>query len=136
MRASGNYKPTKWDESTIEDISSDMKIVKVTAIFTFEGGEIEGEAAVEYLMFYAHTDKADEHNSIATYVGLMRMKGTLNGSAGSFVMADKGTYKQGVLNSTLAIIPDSGTNALAGITGSAKYYSNGDVVTMEIEYER
>ena len=135
MKATSNYKPTKWEESTIDQISAEMKINKVSAVFTFDGPEITGEGAVEYLMFYAHSDSKDEHKSNATYVGLIRMKCTLNGVAGTFVLSDNGTFNNGALNSTLTIIPDSGTEGLAGITGRAKYFSNGGAVTMELEYE-
>ncbi len=135
MKAISNYKPTKWDESSIKEISSEMKINKVSAVFTFEGGEIEGEGAVEYLMFYSHFDPNDLHTSSAKYVGLIRMNGKLNGHAGTFVMSDSGTFENGALTSTLTIIKGSGTDGLQQISGTAKYYSNGKAVTMEIDYE-
>ena len=98
-------------------------------------GEIAGIASVEWLMFYKYADEKDQHNSSAAYVGLMRFDGKLNGKSGSFVMEDRGTFDKGALNAILAILADSGTGELAGISGSAKYYTNASGITFEIDYE-
>jgi hypothetical protein len=134
MKATGNFKPAKWDEKTYDQIAADKKLTNATVELAFTG-EIEGTANVVWLMFYKHSDEKDQHNASATFMGLMRFDGTLNGKRGTFVMDDRGTFDKGMLNGHLTILPDSGTDALAGITGNAKYHSNGSEVAFEIEYE-
>jgi hypothetical protein len=134
MKATGTFKPLKWDEKTYDQIAADKKLTKATVELAFTG-EIEGAATVVWLMFYKHSDVKDQHLSSATFVGMMRFDGTLNGKSGSFVMDDQGAFDKGMLKGHLTILPDSGTGALVGITGNAKYHSNASEVAFEIEYE-
>ena len=111
MIAKAEYKPTKWDEKPYETISSDAKLAKTSATFAFTG-QLEGNASVEYLMFYEKFDASAPHASSATYVGLIRFDGRLDGKQGSFVMEDNGSFKAGSAESTLKIIPNSGVGDL------------------------
>jgi Protein of unknown function (DUF3224) len=134
MKATGNFKPTKWDEKTYDQITTDKKLTKASVGLAFSG-EIEGTAHVVWLMYYKHSDEKDQHNASATFIGMMRFDGTLNGKRGTFIMDDRGTFEKGMLNGNLTILPDSGTGELAGIAGNAKYHSNASDVAFEIEYE-
>jgi hypothetical protein len=136
MKATGSFTPTKWDEKTLDQISEIKKITKASVVLSFgEGDEIAGSATVEWLMFYKHADEKDQHNSSATFVGLIRFDGKLNGKSGSFVMQDRGTFDSGALNAVLAILSGSGTGELDCITGNAKYTTSSTGITFEIEYE-
>jgi hypothetical protein len=134
MKATGTFKPVKWDEKTYDQIAADKKFTKASVELAFTG-EIEGVARIEWQMFYRHSDETDQHNASATFVGLMRFDGTLNGKTGTFAMDDRGTFENGVLKGMLQILPDSGTGELVGITGNSKYHSNASEVAFEIEYE-
>jgi len=134
MKATGSFSPTKWDEKTRVQISSEKKTTQASVTLKFTG-EIEGEASVEWLMFYKYSDEKDQHKSSATYVGLIRFEGKVNGKSGSFVMEDRGTFDKGALNAELAIFPESGTGELESITGSAKYTTSEKGITFELEYE-
>ncbi len=134
MKATGTLKPVKWDEKTYDQIAADKKLTKASVELAFTG-EIEGTAGVEFLMFYTSYDEKDAHKAFATFMGLIRFDGTLNGTSGSFVMDDRGTFENGVLTGMLQILPDSGTGELVGITGNAHYHSNASEVAFEIEYE-
>ena len=136
MKATGSFTPTKWDEKTIDQISGTKKITKASVGLSFgEDGEISGSATVEWLMFYKYADEKDQHNSSATFVGLIRFDGKLNGKSGSFVMEDRGTFDSGALNADLSILGGSGTGELDGITGKAKYTTSSTGITFEIEYD-
>ncbi len=91
MKAIGSYAPTKWDEKPYEHISTNMKMTRASVTFAFTG-QIEGNASVEYLMFYRDFDGKDPHKAAANYVGLIRLQGKLNGRSGSFAMEDKGVF--------------------------------------------
>jgi Protein of unknown function (DUF3224) len=53
----------------------------------------------------------------AAYVAIERVTGTLHGRAGSFVLQHSGTMNRGVPQLSVTVVPDSGTDALAGISG-------------------
>lgn len=53
----------------------------------------------------------------AAYVAIERIIGTLDGRAGSFMTQHSGTMDRGTPTLALTVIPDSGTDALHGLTG-------------------
>jgi hypothetical protein len=53
----------------------------------------------------------------AVYVAIERVSGTLRGRTGTFVLHHVGVMTRGTPNLTIAVVPDSGTGQLAGITG-------------------
>lgn len=54
----------------------------------------------------------------AGYVAIERVRGTLHGRAGSFVLQHTGTMSAGAQQLTIAVVPGSGTDALAGLAGT------------------
>lgn len=54
----------------------------------------------------------------AAYVAIERIVGKLDGRAGSFCMQHNGTMDRGTPSLTVAVIPDSGTDALTGLRGT------------------
>jgi hypothetical protein len=54
----------------------------------------------------------------AAYVSLERVEGVLAGRKGSFVLAHYGIMDRGKGTLTVVIVPDSGTDELADITGT------------------
>lgn len=71
------------------------------------------EAASKGAMLSARTPVADS----AGYVAIERVTGTLGGRRGSFVLQHNGTMKRGMSSLTVHVVPDSGTDELAGIAG-------------------
>jgi hypothetical protein len=53
----------------------------------------------------------------AGYVALETVRGTLDGRAGSFVLQHSSTIARGVPTQSITVVPDSGTDALAGLAG-------------------
>ena len=53
----------------------------------------------------------------AGYVALERVTGTLHGRSGAFVLQHSGIADHGSQHLTIAVVPDSGTGALAGLCG-------------------
>ena len=54
----------------------------------------------------------------AGYVAIERVTGTLDGHAGTFVLLHTGLMDRGTPTLAVTVIPDSGTDALAGLTGT------------------
>ena len=134
MKARGTYTVSKWEESTYQDISPEMKLCRATVVFDISG-EIKGTASVEYLLFYQFFDPKDPHAAIASYVSLIRFEGVVGGKEGGFVMRDEGSYQGGRASSRLRIEEGSGTGALHGIAGTGMYRADDKGYTIELEYQ-
>ncbi|MEE9433357.1 MAG: DUF3224 domain-containing protein [Sphingorhabdus sp.] len=59
-----------------------------------------------------------EANGARVYVALETVTGTLAGKDGSFILAHRGTMSPAAQELSVIVVPDSGTNALTGITGT------------------
>lgn len=77
----------------------------------FEGGL---EASSKGEMLTAMT----EVKGSAGYVAIERVSGTLDGRAGTFVLQHSGTMTRGAPRLTVTVVPDSGTEGLAGLAGA------------------
>ena len=77
--------------------------------------------SVEYLMFYKHFDSKNQHNSSS-------------GKEGSFFVEERGTFENGVVNSTFNIITGSGLGELQQISGTGFCLTNQDGSRFEFEY--
>ncbi len=53
----------------------------------------------------------------AGYVAIEKVTGTLGGRKGSFVLQHSGTMDRGAPSLSIVVVPDSGTEELAGLTG-------------------
>jgi Protein of unknown function (DUF3224) len=56
----------------------------------------------------------------AGYVAMERVTGVLHGKRGSFVLQHTGIMDRGTPSLVITVVPDSGTDALTGLTGSMK----------------
>ena len=54
----------------------------------------------------------------AGYVAIERVSGTLAGRRGTFILQHSGTMARGVPQLTITVVPDSGTEELAGLAGA------------------
>jgi hypothetical protein len=54
----------------------------------------------------------------AVYVAIERVKGAPHGRRGTFALSHRGTMTRGAQDLSIDIVPDSGTEELAGIVGS------------------
>ena len=70
----------------------------------------------------------------AGYVAMERVTGTLRGRSGSFVLQHSGTMTRGAQGLTIRVVPDSGTDQLAGLSGSMGIIIAGGAHTYEFEY--
>ena len=102
-----------WDEKTYEEIAGGAKLsnAKVTQAYS---GAIEGSSSVEYLMSYSI-------HGTATFVGLERISGMVDGKSGTFVLQHTGTFAEGKARSSWSIVAGSGTDALANLRGKGSY---------------
>jgi hypothetical protein len=75
-------------------------------------GEMTGTAHGQMLAVRGGVDGS------AGYVAMDRVTATLAGRSGTFALQHSGVMDRGERRLTIAVVPDSGTEALAGIAGS------------------
>ena len=98
-----------WDEKPYSEAQGLPKLTRATVTKTFSG-DIEGESQVEYLMMY-------RSDGSASFVGLERVVGRLNGKSGSFVLQRIGTFEAGQAKESYSIVSGSGTGELRTLRG-------------------
>lgn len=70
----------------------------------------------------------------AGYVAIERVTGSLNGKRGSFVFQHSGLMNRGAPSLTVVVVPDSGTEELAGLEGEFKIIMEGGKHSYEFSY--
>lgn len=101
-----------WDESPVDEGEGLGKITRASVKKEFSG-DIDGTGTLEYLMAYAD-------DGSATFVGLERVRGSLAGRSGTFVLEHRGRFEEGAAKGPIVIAPGSGTDELSGLAGSGE----------------
>ena len=70
----------------------------------------------------------------AGYVAIEKVTGTLNGRSGSFYLQHSGTMTRGTGELTITVIPDTGTDQLAGLRGKMQIIIEGGKHSYVFEY--
>ena len=70
----------------------------------------------------------------AGYVAIERVRGTLHGRSGSFVLQHSGRMTRGAPELTITVVPDSGTEALTGLAGTMAIIIEAGTHTYDFEY--
>lgn len=109
MNAAGTFE-VKLVPLTLADTDADPALGRLSIDKQFQG-ELEGTSKGEML-----TAGTDVEGS-AGYVAIERVTATLNGHSGSFVLQHTGTMTRGAPYLRIQVVPDSGTDGLAGIAG-------------------
>jgi len=70
----------------------------------------------------------------AGYVAMEKVRGTLHGRSGTFVLQHFGLMTRGEGQLTVSVVPDSGTDELAGLAGSMKIIIEGGKHSYAFDY--
>jgi hypothetical protein len=117
-----------WDESPFDETPGLPKLTRATVTKQFSG-DITGPSATEWLMAYAD-------DGSATFVGLERIRGTVGGRTGSFVVQHVGTFEDGAARAALTVVPRSGTDELRSVAGRGSFVANpAGTVTLELTFD-
>jgi hypothetical protein len=71
----------------------------------------------------------------AAYSAVERITGTLHGQQGSFALQHTGIMNRGTPTLNVTVVPDSGTGALAGLTGKMDIIIEGKLHKYVFDYE-
>ena len=108
-RASGTFEVTAERQPPYD--TTDGLMLGRTSIEKRFAGELDGTSHVEMLAAGTPTKGS------AAYVALERVTGTVAGKTGSFALTHVGVMNRGTPSLAIAVVPDSGTGALAGLSG-------------------
>lgn len=92
-------------------------------------GDLEAQSKGE--MLSARTDIKES----AGYVAIERITGTLAGKRGSFVLQHSAMMARGQPSMSVAVVPDSGTGALAGLAGHMTIQVHEGQHSYELSYD-
>ena len=90
-------------------------------------GDLEGDAVGEMLT-------AGRPQGSGVYVAVERVTGKLAGRSGSFALHHTGIMDRGAPRLTITVVPDSGTDELAGLTGTMGITIEGKEHFYDFEY--
>jgi hypothetical protein len=107
--ASGTF-DVKVNPQPPEDKVGDPSVGRMSLDKQFNG---DLDATSKGQMLAAGTDVKDS----AGYVAMERVIGTLHGHKGTFALQHSGTMTRGTLQTSITVVPDSGTGELVGLAG-------------------
>ena len=111
--AKATFALNAWDEKPYNEMNGLPKLTRVSVTKAYQG-DIKGEGKLEYLMMY-------RDDGSASFIGLERVVGSVDGRSGSFVLEHSGTFKGGLATVTLLVVPGSGTGDLRGLRGNGEF---------------
>jgi len=125
--ANATFQVTGWDEQQYAEHGDAGKLTEAKVTQQIEG-DLEGSSDVRWLMAYSADDRAD-------FVGIQTVTGSLAGKKGSFVLRSAGTFDGKVAEADVTVVEGSGTDQLAGLTGTGRFTSPmGDTATVTLDY--
>ena len=107
--ANARFAIKTWDEAPYSEGQDQPRLSRASVTKTYTG-DIEGEGQVEYLMMY-------RSDGSATFVGLERIVGRIDGKTGTFVLQRTGIFEGGQAKESYSVIPGSATGDLQGLLG-------------------
>ncbi len=108
-QANGTFE-VKMTPQTQDDKSVGATVGRFSLDKQFQG-DLEGTSKGEMLAVGTAVDGS------AGYVAMEQITGTLNGLSGTFALQHTGTMTRGEPQLSVAVVPDSGTGELSGLSG-------------------
>lgn len=114
-QANAAYSVKNWARKTWHDQpaveAAGARLFRTEMSYTYKG-DIEGESTIQYLI-------AENGDRKGSFVALEKVTGSVSGMSGSFVFQHTGTFDNGMVKDTLAVVAGSGTGELSGLRGQA-----------------
>lgn len=127
MRAAGTFEVTLTPQPA-DDYADGKALGRLTIDKTF-AGDLVATSRGQMLSAMSAVKGS------AGYVAIEHVTGTLAGHGGTFVLQHSGTMDRGHGTLDLRVVPDSGTGALAGLTGRMAIIVAGGTHSYEFDYE-
>jgi hypothetical protein len=111
--ATATFKVDAWDEKPWDTDEGQPKMTRAEVAKSFVG-DLQGTSKLQYLMTYRKDGTAD-------FVAMERIRGSLGGKRGTFVLSHVGAFVDGAASGTWTVVDGSGTDDLGGLSGSSAF---------------
>ena len=127
QHATGHIEVKTYVPSPFDQIADGPALVEIQVTETFSG-DIQGEGTVRFI-------QAASGDGKASFVGIERVRGSLAGREGSFLLQDSGTLVSKEVNGSWFVVPGSGTGELRGLRGDGGFKAQlGQNATIWLDY--
>jgi hypothetical protein len=127
-KAQGSFEVTSWNEDTYEELDDGGKLTRASVEQAFTG-DIVGDGTVKWLMLY-------RPDGTAHFVGLQRVRGSVGGRSGSFVLETAGEFDGEEAKGMWTVVAGSGTAGLQGLRGTGSFRApHGSRASFELDYD-
>jgi hypothetical protein len=116
FRVSAKFEVTSWEESPFDDQANLPKLTRALVAGDYSG-DIDGSSTTEWLMAYAE-------DGSASFVGLERIRGRINGKAGTLVVEHVGSYEDGAARARLTVVEGAGSGDLTSVSGDGEFLAD------------
>jgi hypothetical protein len=113
IHAVGQINVKVWDPKLYDEPEEGPALVRIHVEEDF-AGDIVGSGVVEFLQAQLGADQA-------SFVGIERIKGSVGGRHGTFLLQDQGTLEGATVSGTWFVVPGSGTGELGGLRGEGGF---------------
>jgi hypothetical protein len=125
--ATGRIEVKTYEPQPYEEVNEGPNLVEIQVTETFSG-DIEGEGVVRFL-------QAVRKDGSASFVGIERVTGSVEGRPGSFLLQDAGTLEGNTVRGGWFVIPGSGTGELSGLRGEGGFTAElGQHASITLDY--
>ncbi|MEV7216985.1 DUF3224 domain-containing protein [Kitasatospora cineracea] len=116
VTASGSISFANWEEQEAGSSgAAGPRTAHASVVNTFSGGIEAAGTACDYSIAYTV-------GHAGVFTGMELVTGSIDGRPGSFVLEQRGTFAEdGTIHCTFTVVPGSGTEGLAGLTGTGEY---------------
>ncbi len=118
-----------WDETPYGIADDGPKIAHAHSTNTYTG-DITGESSANYVIFYPE-------ETVGVFRGYEQIVGNVGDREGSLVLEHVGSWAGSTVTTSWTVVDGSGTEALAGISGSGGYVAKHEIpeTPVTLEYE-
>jgi hypothetical protein len=111
--ATGHIEVKTYVPTTFDDLADGPSLVEIQVTETFSG-DIEAEGTVRFI-------QALRKDGSASFVGIERVRGSIAGRQGTFLLQDSGTLVGKEVKGEWFVVPGSGTGDLKGLRGDGGF---------------
>jgi Protein of unknown function (DUF3224) len=125
--ATGRVEVKTYEPQLYEEVEDGPNLVEIHVSETFSG-DIEGEGVARFL-------QAVRKDGSASFVGIERVTGSVDGRTGSFLLQDAGTLEGNTVRGEWFVVPGSGTGDLSGLRGEGGFTAElGQHASITLDY--
>ncbi|MFJ4678152.1 DUF3224 domain-containing protein [Kitasatospora sp. NPDC088783] len=113
--ATGSISFADWTEQEAASSPAGPRTARASVANTFTGGIEAVRTACDYSIAYTTGHEG-------AFTGMELVTGSVDGRHGTFVLEQRGTFAaDGTIHCAFTVVPGSGTEDLAGLTGTGEY---------------